>query len=62
MPIRKRVSYVGYKDFQYRIIDTDAISANYFNVVHFPESEELILNQTSTVQVFWSPMLDIVPY
>ena len=37
MPIRKRVSYVGYKDFQYRIIDTDPISANYFNVVHFPE-------------------------
>lgn len=37
MPIRKRVSYVGYNDFQYRIIDTDPISANYFNIVHFPE-------------------------
>jgi hypothetical protein len=36
MPLRKRVGYVGLKDFQYAIRDSDAISRDYFNIVEFP--------------------------
>ena len=36
MPLRKKVGYVGLKDFEYAIRDTDAISRDYFNIVEFP--------------------------
>ena len=36
MPLRKKVGYVGLKDFQYAIRDSDAISRDYFNIVEFP--------------------------
>lgn len=37
MPLRKKVGYVGLKDLQYTLQDTDAISRDYFNIVEFPE-------------------------
>ena len=36
MPLRKKVGYVGLKDLSYRLIDTDIISRDYFNIVEFP--------------------------
>jgi hypothetical protein len=36
MPLRRKVGYVGLKDFDYAIRDTDAISRDYFNIVEFP--------------------------
>lgn len=37
MPLRKKVSYVGLKDFDYLIRDTSLTSPDFFNIVHFPE-------------------------
>ena len=37
MPLRKKVSYVGLKDFDYLIRDTSLTSPDFFNVVYFPE-------------------------
>jgi hypothetical protein len=37
MPLRKKVSYVGLKDYDYLIRDTSLTSPDFFNIVHFPE-------------------------
>jgi hypothetical protein len=37
MPLRKKVGYVGLKDLQYTLQDTDAISRDYFNIIEFPD-------------------------
>ena len=37
MPLRKKVSYVGLKDYSYTVYDTDAISRDFFNIIEFPD-------------------------
>ena len=37
MPLRKKVSYVGLKDYNYVIRDTNPVSRDYFNVIQLPD-------------------------